>query len=139
MIRKISLLFVAILAFPLPTRTALIQSELSYNVRNARGIYPFGTYFAGTGQVNLANGNLTFSRRLVSRPGRGGFSADIPLVYNSKIWDRSGSYMVIAEPGSWVGLGWRTGFPKLVQGSVSFAVIMPDGSSHEIVESGGVW
>ena len=47
--------------------------------------------------------------------------------------------MVITEPGSWVGLGWRTGFPKLVQGSVSFAVVMPDGSSHEIVESGGVW
>ena len=72
MIRKIALLFAAILAFPLPTRTALVQSELTYNVRNARGMYPFGAYFAGTGQVNVANGNLVFSRRLLSRPGRAG-------------------------------------------------------------------
>jgi hypothetical protein len=29
------------------TRTALIQTELTYNVRNAKGIYSFGTYLPG--------------------------------------------------------------------------------------------
>jgi RHS repeat-associated protein len=134
------ILLACIFAFPTVTRTALIQTELTYNVRNAKGIYSFGTYLPGAGQVNLANGNLVFGRTLAGRPGRAGFNADISLVYNSKIWDRSGNYMTIPEAGSYVGLGWRIGFSKLIQGSSSYAVIGSDGASHEIVDFGsGVW
>ena len=78
--RNVIILLACVFAFPTVTRTALIQTELSYNVRNAKGVYPFGTYLGGVGQVNMANGNLVFSRQLVARPGRAGFSADISLV-----------------------------------------------------------
>ncbi len=129
-----------LVAFPMVPRTALIRTELSYKVRNAKGSYSFGAYRDGLSRINLANGNLIFSRSLVSRPGRGGFTADISLVYNSKIWDRVGNVMTIPEAGSWVGLGWRIAFPMLVQGSSSYAIILPDGSSHEIADwGGGVW
>ena len=140
MIKKLVTVLVLVVAFPTATRTALVETELTYKVRNAKGINSFAPYLSGLGQVNLANGNFIFSRPLVSRPGRAGFSADISLVYNSKIWDRVGSVMTIPEAGSPVGLGWRIGFPKLVQGSSSYAVVFSDGSSHEIVDvGGGVW
>src|SRR5512139_1523391 len=140
MIKRLLIFVISMIAVPTVTMTALIQTELTYKVRNARGIYSFVPYLGTVGQVNLANGNLIFSRQLVTRPGRAGFSADLSLVYNSKIWDRVGSFMTIPEAGSWVGLGWRIGFPKLVQGSSSYAIVLSDGSSHEIVDlGGGVW
>jgi hypothetical protein len=115
----------------------VFQSELSYNPRNAKGVYPFVSYLGGPGLVNLVNGNLVFSRQLVARAGRAGFDLDLGLVYNSKVWERSGSVMRVGEPGSAVGLGWRLEFPKVVQGTTAYAVVFPDGSSHEIADYGG--
>lgn len=142
MSKKLMIFMLAFLLFPVVSSTALIQTELSYNPRNAKGIYPFVSYLGDVGQINLVNGNLVFGRSLVGRPGRAGFDLNLGITYNSKIWDHSttSDYMVVAEPGSWVGLGWRMEFPKLVQGSSSYAVVAGDGSSHEIQDYGsGVW
>jgi hypothetical protein len=50
------LLAIAILGFPALIQTALMETELSYKPRNARGMHSFGSYLGGTGQINLANG-----------------------------------------------------------------------------------
>ena len=140
MMKKLILVVAAAIAFPTVTQTAFIQTELSYNPRNAKGTHPFVSYLPGIGQINLVNGNLVFGRPLVFRPGRAGFDLSLSLVYNSKLWDRSGGEMRIAEPGSWTGLGWRLEFPKLRQGSSTYALISSDGASHEIADHGGsVW
>ena len=137
-----AILFVAIamLGFPVLIQTALMETELSYKPRNARGIHSFGTYLGGTGQINLANGNLVYSYPIVSRPGRGGFSVDLSLYYNGKIWERNSSGMYVYERRSPVGLGWYLGFPRLKQGTSTYAVVFPDGSSHEIQQyTNGTW
>jgi hypothetical protein len=140
MLKRLAILALAFVLFPVISPTALIQTELSYNPRNAKGIYPFVTYFPHLGQVNLVNGNLIYNLPIFSRKGRAGFDLGVGLTYNSKIWDRSGNYMVVKEPGSRVGLGWRMEFPKLVQGTSSYAIVGSDGSSHEIQDYGsGAW
>jgi RHS repeat-associated protein len=139
---KKTILFIAlaILVFPILTKTALIQTELTYKPRNAKGIYSFGTYLGTNGQVNLVNGNLVYKEQLVSRPGRAGFNLDLSIYYNSNIWDRNANGMYVPNTGSWVGIGWYLGFAKLIQGSSSYAIVFPDGSSHEIQQnSNGVW
>jgi len=131
--RKAILFFaIAVFGFPILIQTALMETELSYKPRNARGIHAFGTYLGGSGQINLANGNLVYSYPIVSRSGRGGFSLDLSLNYNGKIWDRNSSGMYVPERRSLVGLGWYLGIPRLKQGTSTYAVIFPDGSSHEI-------
>ncbi|MDA2925575.1 hypothetical protein MYX65_13165, partial [Acidobacteria bacterium AH-259-L09] len=119
----------------LPVRS-YVASELTYQPRNAKGMYAFVEYLGGVGRINLVNGNLIFGRQLVTRPGRAGFAASLSVIYNSKLWDREGSVMKLMEPGSWVGLGWRLEMPKVLQGSTSYAVVFPDGSSHELVDDG---
>jgi RHS repeat-associated protein len=141
MAKKIFLLILLFAMFPAAPRTALISTELTYDPMSAKGAYSFVPYLDGAGKVNLVNGNLVFNRQLVTRPGRAGLAVDISLNYNSKIWARTGNtQMSIAEPGSYVGLGWRIGFPYLVQGSASYALVLSDGSSHEIMDYGsGDW
>ena len=120
MMKRLALFVVALAGFPTITQTALLETELSYKPRNARGTYPFGSYLDGVGQVNLVNGNLVYGRQLVSRPGRGGLNLDLSIYYNSKIWDRNSSgTMYVKDTGSWVGLGWYLGFARLVQGASS--------------------
>src|SRR2546422_512073 len=141
MMKRLALFVVALAGFPTITHTALLETELSYKPRNARGMYPFVSYLGGVGQINLVNGNLVFSRQLVSRPGRGGLNLDLSIYYNSKIWDRNSSgTMYVKDTGSRVGLGWYLGFARLVQGTSTYAVVFPDGSSHEIQQyDSGAW
>jgi hypothetical protein len=140
-VKKTTLLFViALLGFPILTQTALMETELSFKIRNARGVYSFGTYHNGVGQTNLANGNLTLKRTILTRPGRAGLDLELAMYYNSKIWDRNANGMYVKDTGSKVGLGWYLGFPKLVQGASSYSMIFPDGSSHEIQQQNdGIW
>lgn len=138
--KAILLVAIAMLGFPVLIQTALMETELSYKPRNARGIHSFGTYLGGTGQINLANGNLVYSYPIVSRSGRGGFGVDLSLNYNGKIWARNSGGMYVPERRSLVGLGWYLGFPKLIQGVSTYAIVFPDGSSHEIQQyTNGTW
>ncbi|MGI0015055.1 MAG: hypothetical protein ACREBU_16680, partial [Nitrososphaera sp.] len=138
--KKLILFAVSILAFPTLSPTVILQTELSYDPKSAKGIHGIASYLGGVGEINLVNGNLVFGRQLVSRPGRAGFDVNLSLIYNSKLWSRFGSEMRITELGSWVGLGWRLEFPKLKQGSLSYALIASDGAAHEIADYGaGVW
>jgi hypothetical protein len=60
--------------------------------------------------VNSANGNLSFSIPLVSRPGRNGLGISLALSYNSKFWDyywNGALYAVIPESNSWVARAGR--------------------------------
>jgi len=48
--------------------------------------------------------------------------------------------MYVRDTGSWVGIGWYLGFARLIQGATSYALVDPDGSSHEIQQhDNGVW
>ncbi len=141
MTKRILLILIAFLTFPIATRTAFIETELTYDCMNAQGMYSFVPYLGGLGQINLVNGNIVFSRPLPTRPGRAGLNLSLSLAYNSKIWTRTGTTLMgLSELGSSVGLGWRLGFPYLVQGRSSYTLVMSDGSSHEIADYGrGDW
>jgi hypothetical protein len=81
-----------------------------------------------------------YSYPIVSRLGRGGLSLDLSLNYNGKIWDRNANGMYVSESHSRVGLGWYLGFPRLKQGTSTYAIVLPDGSSHEIQQyDSGAW
>jgi hypothetical protein len=135
--KRLVLVLVLLIACPIITWTAINQTELTYNPKNAKGNYAFVPYLNGTAKINLVNGNMIFGRQLVSRPGRAGFGVDLSLVYNSKLWARNGNVMTLSTPGSRVGMGWGLDLPKLVQGTSSYALVLPDGSSHEIANYGG--
>ena len=75
--KRLVLILAVLAACPVITWTAIIQTELTYNPKNAKETYSFVPYLGGTGQINLVNGNLIFGRQLVSRPGRAGFGVDL--------------------------------------------------------------
>lgn len=60
-----------------------------------RGFQPASSYALGDFEsINTTNGNLLFNIPLASLPaGRGGMSAKINLIYNSKIWDPSPGFV----------------------------------------------
>lgn len=72
MTRNLVILLACIFAFPIVTRTALIQTELTYNVRNAKGVHRFAPYLPGAGLVNrvlaaeMRNGSLSLDERLTA-------------------------------------------------------------------------
>ena len=65
-----------------------------------RGILPTASYnLSEIETISNTNGNLTMAVPLAHLPpGRGGLSAGISLVYNSKIWDAS-SWKRLYSPG----------------------------------------
>jgi len=86
--------------------------------------------------VNTANGNLHFMLPLLSRPGRNGLGVNLGLAYNSKIWEREGSQMVMYDRQSWVGAGWSLVIGRLNQGTDRYYLAFADGSVHERVADG---
>ena len=123
-------LFTAVFGFPILSPTALVETELSYKIRNERGVHSFGTYHNGAAQVNLVNGNLMLKRPIFERPGAAGFDLDLSLYYNSKIWDRDATQMYARWSSGSLGVGWR--FPSLKTGTSTYSIYYPDGSSHEL-------
>jgi hypothetical protein len=72
------------------------------------GIYPTGAYWGAAGeQIDMLSGNLNFTLPLLKAVGRGGWSAEFHLSYNSQNWQRVGStdYRLGADVG--YGFGWR--------------------------------
>ena len=65
-----------------------------------RGILPTASYnLSEIETISNTNGNLTMAVPLAQLPpGRGGLSAGISLVYNSKIWDASSLYRTAGSP-----------------------------------------
>lgn len=69
----------------------------------------------GAGGVDLYSGNFNWSLSLVSLPGRAGLDLGLSLTYNSKVWTRSGDYILFDGDGGWPAPGFRLGF-AVVQG-----------------------
>ena len=100
-------IFTAVFGFPILSPTALVETELSYKIRNERGVLNFGAYHNGVAQVNLVNGNLMLTRPIFDRPGTAGFGLNLSLYYNSKIWDRDATQMYARFSYGSLGVGWR--------------------------------
>jgi len=62
---------------------------LAQEATKGRGFSPIGSYaLSDIETINLVTGNLMFHLPIASLPpGRGGLSASLSLVYNSKLWD----------------------------------------------------
>lgn len=63
-----------------------------------RGFYPAGTFHSSDLEtINAGNGNMMIHMPITSLPpGRGGLSAEVRLIYNSKIWNTiTWSYLVL--------------------------------------------
>jgi hypothetical protein len=66
------------------------ESFLKYTPRNARGnngLQPMAILEKDKEAVNAANGNMTFTIPVLSRPGRNGLGLNLAVTYNSKIWE----------------------------------------------------
>src|SRR5439155_6414531 len=72
------------------------------------GVHPTGTYW-GTGgeQIDMLSGNLNFTLPLLKAQGRGDWSVNLALNYNSQIWrqDTGGTWNLGMDVG--YGFGWR--------------------------------
>ena len=77
-------IFAAVFGFPILSPTALVETELSYKIRNERGVHSFGTYHNGAARVNLVNGNLMLKRPIFNRPGAAGFDLDLSFIITAK-------------------------------------------------------
>src|SRR5882724_9511124 len=67
---------------------------IAQDATNKRGFQPGGSYAMGDLEtINTTNGNLMLHFPLASLPvGRGGLSASINLIYNSKLYDSETQY-----------------------------------------------
>jgi len=95
---------------------------------------------AGTG-----NGNFTFSAPVLSLPGRG-IDVSLALVYNSRLWSKSGTEMTYDSDKGWPAPGWSLGFGKMMYmgGTGGCMLVTPDGTRRSYdgtstVYSGGTY
>jgi RHS repeat-associated protein len=91
---------------------------------NTRGNPPAGTQDDGAG-----NGNFQVAAPVVTLPGRG-IDLNLGLVYNSRVWNKTGSQITFDIDRDWPAPGWSLGFGKIVgigvdKGSM---IVEPDGT-----------
>jgi RHS repeat-associated protein len=95
----------------LSTPTALSVTTPSANAGAPlqRGIRPTNTYWGGAGeQIDIYNGNLTYSVPLITAIGRGGLTANFKLVYNSENWVGTNNPTAFTETmDTGYGFGWQ--------------------------------
>jgi hypothetical protein len=78
------------------------------NVVPKTGVRPTGTYWGGGGeQIDMASGNLNYAVPILKAMGRGGWSVNLQLSYNSQNWrqDSGGIWQLGQDTG--YGYGWR--------------------------------
>ena len=117
-----------------------------YSVRHEKGTSSTFPMLPLQGEsVNSANGNMLFQVPLLSRPGRNGLGVNLSLAYNSKIWDffvqSSTLYATLAEPDSWVGVGWTLLIGRIMDDSANghYYLTLSDGSNHDFTYYGSAW
>lgn len=67
----------------------------------------------GESGVDLRSGNYNWSLPLVSLPGRSGLDLGLGLVYNSRVWTKSGSSIMFDADHGTPSPGFRLGFPVI--------------------------
>lgn len=80
------------------------------------------------------SGNFTFRVPIAHYPGRGNLPLALDLVYNSRIWQRTGNTkpkMVFDIDRDWPAPGWSLHFGKIVRLANGVAMVVePDGTRH---------
>lgn len=80
------------------------------------------------------SGNFTFRVPVAHYPGRGNLPLVLDLVYNSRIWQRTGDVnpkMVFDIDDDWPAPGWSLHFGKVVRvGRAAAMFVEPDGTRH---------
>ena len=85
------------------------------------GTYPIG---------HEGNNNFQIVAPIVSLPGRGA-DLNLNLIYNSLVWNKSGSEMAYDIDNDWPAPGWQLGFGKMVgMGTAGALLVEPDGTRH---------
>src|SRR5688572_18411445 len=127
-----------------------------------RGFRPFGSYaLSDIETISTTSGNMILKVPLASLPpGRGGLSASLSLLYNSKLYDSfpasayiNQSYYDVTNIKSSQGAGWRYGYKYELYGEgryggvdemgeinpcsftgyiAKLALLTPDGAKHEL-------
>ena len=83
-----------------------------------------------TANKSTGNNNFQLVAPVLSLPGRG-MDLNLNLVYNSLLWNKSGSAMYFDIDHDWPAPGWHLGFGKMVtMGTAGCLLIEPDGSRH---------
>jgi len=92
---------------------------------NGRGDPPGRPIDDGSG-----NGNFQFAAPVLSLPGRG-IDLSLALVYNSRVWTKTGNQIIFDADRDWPAPGWSLGFGRVVgMGAGGSLIIDPDGTRH---------
>ena len=112
------------------------------------GVRSTGSYWGGAGeQIDTLSGNLNFTVPLVKALGRGGWSVNFVLSYNSQFWRQDVSTGAIWNLGKDVGygLGWKLQAGSLYpaySGSTFLGYLFTDATGAEYLldqQNGTVW
>jgi YD repeat-containing protein len=90
-------------------------------------------------QVDPASGTLTVVATDVVLPGNAGFNLAVTRVYNSSVYPDYDSGSTELEEDSWVGMGWKLHFGRILhadsQSAGQMQIEMGDGSRHALYHS----
>ncbi|MGH9941778.1 MAG: DUF4214 domain-containing protein [Pyrinomonadaceae bacterium] len=92
---------------------------------NGRGDPPGRPIDDGAG-----TGNFQIAAPLLGLPGRG-IDLSLGLVYNSRLWTKTGNKIIFDADRDWPAPGWSLGFGRVVgMGTGGSLIIDPDGTRH---------
>lgn len=75
------------------------------------------------------NNNFQIDAPVLSLPGRG-LDVNLNLIYNSLVWNKSGSEIAYDIDHDWPAPGWQLGFGKMVYMGSGVMIVEADGSRH---------
>jgi YD repeat-containing protein len=92
----------------------------------------------GMDRVDPLSGNLLLAHTDLELPGNAGFDLRVTRYYNSNIYRRFAEGIYTYEEPSWVGVGWRLHFGRVIhpdsQVTGELQIELPDGSRHPVYQ-----
>lgn len=82
---------------------------------------------------SIGSGNFQFAAPALGLDGRG-IDLNLALIYNSRLWHKSGSEMYFDIDRDWIA-GWSLGFGKITMAGNAYMLVDGDGTRHSF---GGV-
>ncbi len=86
-------------------------------------------------QVNAHSGAATFSYPIELPPGRGGFTPELVLTYNSAVVDEMKDKR---DTASWVGMGWSLHLGRISHTSDNQYYLELNGMSYKLITNNGI-
>ncbi|MFJ4368882.1 RHS repeat domain-containing protein [Streptomyces chartreusis] len=98
----------------------LVMGQLALGLRGANA----------TEAMTVGSANFTFAAPVIDLPGRG-MDLRLDLVYNARLWTRTGDRLEFDVDKGWPAPGWSLGFGRIVRlGKKGSMLVAADGTRH---------